>query len=180
MIASARIRLRAPTIVDAPELAAEGNDREVSAGLCDHFPHPYTVDDALRFVETVQAQTGPRRQFIVEVDGEVAGVAGLLLGSGVYRLNAELSYWLGRRFWGRGIMTHVIGRLVDLGWDDFEVDRLFARVFGVNTASLRVLEKNKFRVEAHVSDVIIKRGRVVDEVTLGLRRPADRPPPRRR
>ena len=163
--------MRAARVVDAVELAREADDPEVYAGLRDYFPHPYSVDDALRFIEAMQGQTGPQRQFVIEVDGEVAGTAGLFPGTGVYRTNAELGYWLGRRFWGRGIMTEVIARLVEVAWGRFEVDRLYARVFGNNPASVRVLEKCGFREESTIAGIIVKNGVRTDEVTLGLRRP---------
>ena len=165
-----RIVLRGARVVDAPALAREANDFEVYAGLQDHFPHPYTVDDGLRFIELMQGQTGPRRQFVIEVDGEPAGIAGLFPQTGIYRHNAELGYWIGRRFWGRGIMTEVVARLVELAWERFPVDRLYARVFGSNIGSIRVLQKAGFEVESRTPGIVVKNGQRLDEVTLALRR----------
>lgn len=165
-----RIILRGARVFDAEPLAREANDPGVYAGLQDNFPHPYTVDDGLRFIELMQSQTGPRRQFVVEVDGEPAGIAGLFPQSGIYRRNAELGYWIGRRFWGRGIMTEVVCRLVELGWARFPVERLYARVFGNNGASVRVLEKAGFEIESRIQRIVVKNGLVTDEITMGLRR----------
>jgi RimJ/RimL family protein N-acetyltransferase len=73
---------------------------------------------------------------IVEVDGRVAGwINSFLRGS--QRL---IGYWLGSRFWGRGIATHALEQFLKC-----ETARpLFAHVARSNHASSRVLEKCGF------------------------------------
>ena len=155
---------------DAPALAREADDPAVYAGLRDYFPHPYTVDDALRFIEVVHGK-GPRApHWAVQVDGEVAGIMGVFPGEGVYRYNAELGYWLGRRFWGRGVGTEAIRLAVAHAWSELPLRRLYAEVFADNAGSIRALEKNGFTVEYRLDDVIVKNRRRLGVVCLGLRR----------
>lgn len=167
---SAQLILRAPRVEDAPALAAEANDPRVAAGLRDSFPAPYTVDDALRFIEVVQEKSGPRTDWFIEVDGEVAGVMGLFIGEDVYRYNAEIGYWLGHRFWGRGLMTRAIQWTVAYAWRALTVDRVYAEVFSTNAASYRVLQKCGFTEDYRLRGVVAKGGDRCDALCYGVRK----------
>ncbi len=166
--------LRPPKIEDAIDLAREANDPAVAAGLRDYFPSPYSVDDALRFIETIDAKTGPQTDFLITVDGEVAGVMGVFLGQDVYRYNAELGYWLGKRFWGKGITTAAIAWTIDYAWRTLNVERLYAEVFSSNIGSQRVLEKNGLVEEYRLEDVVVKDSKRLDMICYGIRKPTDR------
>ena len=162
--------LRPPRVEDAPALAAEANDPAVWAGLRDYFPQPYTVDDALRFIEVVLERAGPQLHWFLEVDGQAAGVMSVFPGEDVYRYNAELGYWLGQRHWGRGIMTEAIRQTVAYCWRELTVTRLYAEVFSTNIGSRRVLEKCGFAEEFTLPNVVVKLGERCDMTSLGLRR----------
>jgi RimJ/RimL family protein N-acetyltransferase len=76
----------------------------------------------------------------------------------------EVSYWIGREFWGRGIATEALGACLER----VAVRPIHARAARDNVASLRVLEKNGFqpvRVESAFADA---RGRAIEEVVLEL------------
>ena len=92
---------------DAASIARYADNAKIAANLRDVFPCPYAPQDAATFVESCIRQEG-RGQMCraIEVYGEAAGSIGLFLGSDVYRRSAELGYWLGEPFWGRGIMGH--------------------------------------------------------------------------
>ena len=169
-----KIVLRPPKIQDAIDLAREANNPAVARGLRDYFPNPYTVDDALRFIETVDAKIGPQTDFLILVDGEVAGVMGVFVGEDVYRYNAELGYWIGQRFWGKGITTKAISWTIDYAWRTLIVDRIYAEVFSSNIGSQRVLEKNGLIEEYRLSDIVIKESKRLDMICYGIRKPTDR------
>lgn len=169
-ISPSSVRLRPLKIVDAPALADEANDPQVARTLRDYFPHPYSVDDALRFIERAQEITSPVTQFVIEADGQVAGVMGIFVGEGVMRRNAEIGYWLGRRWWRRGIATAAVRQIVDYGFGPLALNRVYAEVFGNNPASVRVLEKAGFVREYRLPAVILKDGCVLDLIAMGRRR----------
>jgi hypothetical protein len=87
---------------DEPSLARHANDREIWLNLRDRFPHPYSLADAEEWVRFASAQQ-PRVNFAIEVAGEAVGGISLMLQEDVERVSAEVGYWLGRSFWGRGI-----------------------------------------------------------------------------
>jgi len=108
--------------------------------------------------------------FAIEVNGEACGSIGLHLQPDIYRKNAELGYWLARPYHGRGIMTGAVNQMVKYGFDTFAIDRIYARPFGNNPASKRVLEKAGFNLEAQLSKTLLKNGEMLDELIYAVRR----------
>lgn len=76
----------------------------------------------------------------------------------------EVTYWIGREYWGRGAATAALRELLAI-----EATRpLHARAVADNTGSLRVLEKCGFVVTGHDRGFANGRGQEVDEVLLTL------------
>lgn len=112
---------------DAASIARYADNAKIAANLRDVFPCPYAPQDAATFVESCIRQEG-RGQMCraIEVDGEAAGSIGLFLGSDVYRRSAELGYWLGEPFWGRGIMTAAVETMCREGFAAWDIVRIHA------------------------------------------------------
>ena len=107
----------------------------------------------------------------IPIDGEACCAIGIHLQGDVYRRNAELGYWLAREHWGKGIMTEAVKRMTTYALTTFpEIHRLFARPFGRNMASQRMLEKAGFTLEAKPIGTMVKNGQVEDEWIYALRR----------
>jgi RimJ/RimL family protein N-acetyltransferase len=158
---SVAVRRWAPE--DAESLSALANDRRVWLALRDRFPHPYAIEDARRFL-LANVETNPPRNFAIEVDGETAGGIGFVQNTDVERVGAEVGYWLGRRFWGRGVATVAV-RLLSrhLFATNDELRRLYALPFATNLASARVLEKAGYTLEGTLRQSAIKEGAVLDQ-----------------
>lgn len=153
--------LRPLVAADAASLAAHANDREVWLNLRDRFPHPYTLDDAAAYIA---AADQPRRtSFGIVVDGEAAGTIGLVPGDDIARHTAEIGYWLGRRFWGRGVITDAIGVVTDHAFAALGMHRVFAVPFAHNAASCRALEKAGYVREGRMRRSAVKAGRILDQ-----------------
>src|SRR5215212_10298361 len=126
---------------DASALARQANDRGVWLGLRDRFPHPYGIGDALSFIALAEGMKPPTF-FAIESEGALAGGVGYILGTDVERIGAEVGYWLGRAFWGRGIATAALQLITRHAFTAHpELRRLWAVPFTHNAASARVLEK---------------------------------------
>lgn len=158
---------------DLDSLVRHANDREVWRNLRDRFPHPYTEEHGRRWIEWV-AELDPCTQFAIEVDGEAAGGIGLERLADVYRVTAELGYWLGRPVWGRGIMTEAVAAFTAWAFDRFDFQRIQAGVFASNPASARVLEKAGFQLEGVMRQCVIKDGEVLDHLLYAKLRYRDR------
>lgn len=76
----------------------------------------------------------------------------------------EVTYWIDRSHWGRGIATAALSALIDL-----EPTRpLHAHAVADNTGSIRVLQKCGFVITAHGRWFARARGGDVDDVALTL------------
>lgn len=145
---------------DEPSLARHANDRRVWRNLRDRFPHPYTADDAAQWVRMARLLSDS--QFAVEVDGAAVGGIGFEQLDDVYRVGAELGYWLGAAYWGRGIMTDAVRAVAAHAFACTEIERLQAGVFSWNVPSARVLEKSGFAREGVHQRAVVKDGEVGD------------------
>lgn len=156
---------------DLASLVKYANDPGVAANLTDAFPHPYTEQHGRQFIERFNAHDPPL-VLAIEVNGEAAGAVGLHPLQDVFRRNCEMGYWLARPYWGKGIMSRAVRQAALRAFDILpEVHRVYARPYGSNLASQRVLEKAGFTLEARLKDTLIKHGQVLDEVIYALRRP---------
>lgn len=163
------IQLKKYELSDAEELVQKANNPNIARFLTDGFPSPYTLEDAHKFIQKFGEQE-PTQVFLIMVDDAIAGGIGLHLQSDIMRLNAELGYWVAEELWGKGIASHAIDMIVNYGFDRFEITRIYARPFGSNIASQRVLEKCGFKLEASIAKNIIKNGIVEDELIYAIRK----------
>jgi ribosomal-protein-alanine N-acetyltransferase len=155
--------IRSWRLHDAESLAKHANDRKVWLGLRDLFPHPYTADDANKFLQNATTAQ-PTTDFCLEVDGAAAGGIGIHLGRDVHRHTAELGYWLAEELWERGIMTEAVAAFTDFCFQNFRLRRIYAEPFGNNPASARVLEKAGFIFEGRLKNHVIKEGQLLDSL----------------
>lgn len=154
---------------DAKSLQKYANNRAVAANLTDQFPHPYTLLHAKNFIKNVRG-FDPPRILAIDIGGDAVGSIGITPQIDVHRMNAEIGYWLAEPFWGKGITTEAVKRMAAYAFEKFEVNRLYAKCFGYNKPSHRVLEKAGFSVEAHFKNTLIKNGQVHDEIIYALRK----------
>lgn len=157
-----RCILRSFRAADAASLAHHANDREVWLNLRDMFPHPYTLADAEWFIAQV-ADEAPVTHFAIDVDGEVIGSVGLQPGSDIERRSAEIGYWLGRAWWGRGIVSAAVIAVTEYAFSDLDLVRIFAVPFVRNPASARVLEKAGYQREGTMRCSAVKDGVILDQ-----------------
>ncbi|MBX9792048.1 MAG: GNAT family N-acetyltransferase [Pirellulales bacterium] len=158
-----RCTLRPWRADDLEELVGQANNRRVWRNLRDRFPHPYTREDAERWLAFAAAQS-PQLNFCIEVASRPAGGIGLELRGDVDCRTAEIGYWLGEAYWRRGIATEAVGAFADWALATFDVARLEAGVFGWNPGSARVLEKAGFTCEARLRDAVFKDGELTDRL----------------
>lgn len=152
---------------DLHSLVRHADNRRVWRNLRDAFPHPYTIQDGERWLRAA-GQADPETNFAIDVSGHAIGGIGLLLRDDIYRCSAEIGYWLGEQFWGRGIMTEAVKAVTDYGFVTFHLARIFASVFEWNPASMRVLEKAGYTLEAQIRKGVFKDGQLIDEFLYAI------------
>jgi len=162
-------KLRAWSINDLNDLVTNANNIRIAKFMTDGFPHPYTKENGKAFIECA-TKDNPIHIFAIEVNGEASGGIGIHPQADIHRKNAELGYWLAEKHWGKGIITSAIKQVVKFGFDNYNIDRIFARPFGTNMASQKVLEKSGFKLEARFEKTLVKNGELLDELIYAIRR----------
>jgi len=162
--------LRTPTCVlrpwrvsDAAAVAAHANNPAIGRNLRDGFPYPYTLEAALAFIASAVSLV-PLSRFAIVVQGEAVGSIGFTLHPNVERVSAEIGYWLGESYWGRGITTDALRAVTRYAIEHHGLTRVYAVPYEWNPASFRVLEKAGFVCEGRMRRSAIKDGQIVDQL----------------
>ncbi len=152
---------------DRDAIVRHANNRKVSINLRDRFPYPYTARDARNWLDSVVDQK-PETNFAIDVAGEAVGGIGFTTQYDVGRRSAEIGYWLGEEFWGRGIATEALIAVTEYAFANFDLCRLYAHVFDWNSASARVLEKAGYEFEGRLRKSVTKEGQTIDQLMYAM------------
>ena len=155
-------RLRPWREGDEESLSHHASNRLIWNNVRDFFPYPYTPRDAHSWVRSNKSYHQPNN-LAIEIDGQAVGNIGFTVKDDIYRYNAEIGYWLGELYWGRGIMTEAMPIMTDYIFQNFQVNRIFACVLEGNIGSMRVLESAGYRHEAVLHKAAVKNNRYLDE-----------------
>ena len=154
---------------DLDSLVKFANNKKIAKFMDDHFPHPYTIESGINFIHLATKDT-PVHIFAIEVNGQAVGGIGIHPQTGIQRKNAELGYWLAEPFWGNGIITKAVSQMISFGFNTYDITRIFAKPFGTNLASQKVLEKSGFVMEAQFKNSYYKYGKYFNELVYAVRR----------
>lgn len=162
------IELKSLDEIDPSQLAYHANDPLINQYLRNSFPYPYTLDNALSFINfSLEHHT---TDFGIVVDGICVGGVGVTFQKDIYIKNCELGYWLGRDYWNRGIMSKVIQMICEYIFQNFTVTKICAEVFRENETSAHILIKNGFQEEGYLKEHAYKDNIFHDVILYGLRR----------
>lgn len=155
---------------DIPRLVEYLADPDIYA-MTLRIPKDYGTADAERWFEILkELEASPALNHhwaIRDQNGTLIGGIGLE-GTALAPHRAELGYWLGKPFWGRGMMTDVVQTVCRRAFDHLGLSKLTAYVFACNDASASVLKKSGFRQEGFLPQHHLKDGRLVDAKIFGL------------
>jgi RimJ/RimL family protein N-acetyltransferase len=158
---------------DRDTIVRHANNWNVARNMRDRFPHPYTVADAEEWLALSPTQS-PATNFAIATAGEptseLIGGIGIELQTDVFRRGAELGYWLGEAYWGRGIATAAVSEFTRYAFEAFDLLRVFAGVFAWNPGSMRVLEKAGYVREGVLRQSVVKGGQVLDKMLYAVTR----------
>ena len=153
--------LRAWRHGDAAALAGHANNQNVWRNMSDSFPHPYTLEIAEHWVRRGHIDFGGDNWAIALHDAAVGG-CGIRQRDSHLRCTAEIGYWLAEPFWGRGVVTRVARALIERGFAEPVITRIFAPIHADNPASMRVAEKAGMVRESVQPQSALKAGQVID------------------
>lgn len=146
---------------DEDAIVLHANDKEIWRNLTDRFPFPYSKRDARDWIE-FNLRSDPPMNFAIDIDGQAVGGIGVGIREDVRRKTAEIGYWIGKKYWGQGIVTEALKVFTEYAFKNYDVCRLEASVFEWNPASMRVLEKAGYEREACLKKAAFKDGKTID------------------
>ena len=146
----------------AKEFATIKNTPEILDNGYDKTPSPFTESDAITFIKQ-QLKKSKDERFLIYWNNKLAGEIGITLMSDVFRLNAEIGYFISKDFWGKGLATQAVKKMTDYTFANFDVVRIVAGVFDFNKSSMKVLEKNGYYLESVRKNAVIKNGKIIDD-----------------
>jgi [ribosomal protein S5]-alanine N-acetyltransferase len=162
-LTSNKVTLRPWCEDDLASLIRHANNFNIWKNLRDGFPHPYTKEAGKGWLEIAKNES-TNLLFAIEVDGEAVGGIGAMFKDDVYRINAELGYWLSEQYWGQGVVSTAVNLLVDFVFANYpDITRIYADLFSYNPGSARVLQKCGFHLESIHKKAVIKNGQIIDE-----------------
>lgn len=167
------VELREYQIEIAEKKAAFRNNQIIFDNSYNKVPNPFTLSDVKSFIKIkiAKKQPSPRKliywndKFVTEIEIEIK--------KDVFKLGAEIGYFIGEPFWGNGIASKALQLMTGYAFDAFDIIRIEAGVFAFNKASMRVLEKNNFHLESITKDAVLKNGKIIDDyIWIKLKNPS--------
>lgn len=170
-----RLTLRGFDLTDLDAVQVLASDVDVARNTL-NIPHPYSRDDAQAWITSHPEQLRRRQAvtYAVTVQGDVlrsdelVGAVGLILDNEHRR--AELGYWIGKPYWGRGYATEAARAVVRWGFRSLDLHRIHASHFRRNPASARVLQKVGMQHEGASREHVRKWDEYLDLVQYGVLR----------
>jgi [ribosomal protein S5]-alanine N-acetyltransferase len=127
------------------------NNDNVSKWLI-NVPYPYTLQKAEEWIGICnEMEDGKDYGFAIELDGKIIGGIGMNVDgrrdAGLDDHKAQIGYWLGEPYWGKGYMTDALRQVLQLAFDELKLTRVYAHTLEGNTASENLLLRNGFEHE---------------------------------
>ena len=166
ILKTTRLTLRPLALTDAPRVQHLAGAREVALNTLT-IPHPYPDGAAEEWIRRRVSGESPELAFAID-DGELAGLVGLH----VKRDDdiAEIGYWIGVPYWGRGYATEAAREVMRYGFEELNLNKIYAGYFKRNAASGKVLRKLGMTLEGTLRQHHKKWGEYVDVAFMAILR----------
>ena len=160
---TARLRLRAFTLNDAPAVEALVGAREIAANTLT-IPHPYPPGGAAEWISKRDGEfrEGSNISFAVTLRDENTFIGTMGLKINRSDDSGEVGYWIGVPYWGKGYASEALGAVIRYGFESCALNRIYAAHFSRNPGSGRVMQKNGMTWEGTLRQVHRKWDEYVD------------------
>jgi ribosomal-protein-alanine N-acetyltransferase len=145
-----------------------GNEEVASTTLA--IPHPYPDGAAEQWIENVRqsSEKGDSYAFAMIKKDDGLLIGNMSMGVSKKHKHAELAYWVGKPFWGQGYATEAAQRVIQFGFEDLELNRIFAAAMTKNPGSYKVMRKIGMKEEGTFPQHVLKWGTYEDLVFYGM------------
>ncbi|QCR32344.1 GNAT family N-acetyltransferase [Lysinibacillus sp. SGAir0095] len=154
-------------------------DAAVVAKLCNNYniykntlylPYPYSKEHALTWIEHHQDNFEENRSYELALTDKKSGelYGAIALSNNPKFQQGELAYWVGEEYWGNGIATEAAQAMLQFAFDEKQYHKVFARYFGSNPASGKVMQKIGMKKEGILIDHVKKDDHFEDLAYYGI------------
>lgn len=165
-----RFILRPISLDDAEEIHQHVKEYDIARWMI-NLPHPYPEDGAIKYIgeatELMKKGLSYELPIRLKTTGELVGVMALLKVDRKNR-NAELGYWIAKKYWGKGFATEAGSRILEFGFKILKLERIYAKYYPENKASSRVMEKMGMKYEGTMRHEIFKNEKYFDMSYYGI------------
>lgn len=152
---------------DAESFFKYARNSKISENMRASFP--LTLEDCRKIVESFSCNNEAQQCCrAIIVNGEAVGCVAFFIKGDVYCKSAEIAYWLGEPFWGKGIASKAIRQLCGIAFEKYDIVRIFAEPYAHNIGSRKALEKAGFVLEGIMKKSIYKDGKFFDYCMYAL------------
>lgn len=166
-----RLTLRPLTLTDAATVQKLAGEKTVASTTLS-IPHPYPYEAAESFIKAThdkyEKNFGASFALTLNETNELIGCMGLHIVQDYNR--AELAYWTGQPYWQQGYATEAAKRILEYGFDELELNRIYAAAMTKNPASSAVMKKIGMKYEGTLKEHIRKWGEYEDLAYYGITR----------
>lgn len=157
-----RLHLRRPLIKDVPALALHLNNRVISDNTLT-IPFPYAKSDAVQWVNKNKQEWKDKTSYVFVITLKKSGALIGAMGLHMIPLHdrAEVGYWIAEPQWNKGYATEALTAVLDFGFNQLQLHKIFATHIVANSSSGKVMLKAGMIKEAKLADQYKKNGRYV-------------------
>jgi len=159
-LVSERLSLERIRYSDVPTIVQYAGNFKIAQTTL-NMPHPYEESDAIFWINLANQGFKNKTQYtfgirLKSTDGIIGGI-----GLRLQQLfdHAEIGYWIAEPFWNNGYATEALGSILNFGFNQLNLHKIFANHLAENPASGKVMIKNKMIKEAELKDHTKKDGK---------------------
>jgi len=168
-IYTTRLQLRPFARTDAPRVQQLASDYEIAFNTL-RIPHPYELPMAEEWIagqaKAIEEQRELTWAVTIEKENLLIGSIGLILFKEFDQ--AELGYWIGKPYWNRGYASEAAAAILEFGFTELNLHRIYAHHLSRNPASGKVLQKIGMQHEGCLRQHIRKWGKFEDMEMYGI------------
>ncbi len=165
-----RLVLSQPIVSDLEDVVFQMNSTSEISENTLTLPFPYREENSHFWFQMAEYSFKNNEAFIFGIrekeNLKFIGAVGLHLD--VANNKAEVGYWLGKSFWNKGYVSEALQKVLKFGFEELNLNKIYASHFHHNPASGKVLEKNGFVFEAELKQEIFKNGKYLDLIRYSV------------